>query len=304
MYLTTLLVLCLIIIAGPEILFTRALSEYTYHIMLGLFVLGMIFLFINKSRAMFVSFASCAALCVFIKNESNGDFISPKENNSHKLYVHHINLSGVSDIDGLVRQILNKKSDVLSFQEVTPEWAKPLEEGLKNIYPHSYKSVRIDPFGKAIYSKYPFTITDTLNELFSFDIVAKINKTGQVFTLISPYLTPALDNNSILQARQQMKNISQYINGEDNNLIVIGDFNMAYWSQDISDFRSSCNLNNGRKDVIPVSMKVPYDQVFYSKDLQCVNVQDLFTHPGERVGITAVLQEATTVQPITIKAGF
>jgi endonuclease/exonuclease/phosphatase (EEP) superfamily protein YafD len=269
------------------------------------FALGFIFLFISFTRAMFVCFAACAALCVFIKNESNGDFVSPKENSStQKLYIHHINLSNVTDINGLVKKILSKKSDVLSFQEVTPEWAQPLELALKNIYPHNFKAVRIDPFGKAIYSKYPFTISDTLNELFSFDIVAKVNKEGKVYTLISPYLTPALDNNSILQARQQMKNISQYVNTEDDNLIVIGDFNMVYWSQDISDFRASCDLHNGRKDVIPVSMKVPYDQVFYSKNLQCVSVQDLFINSGERVGITAVVQEALIAQPTTIKAGF
>jgi hypothetical protein len=304
MYLGTILLLCLLIVAGPEVLFTRTLSEYAFHIMIMLFLCGFILFFLNKFRTMFVSFASCAVLCVFIKNESNGDFITPKENNKYKLNINHINLSSVSNIGELSKHLLKSKADVISFQEVTPEWSQILDNELDKVYMNKYKSVRIDPFGKAIYSKYPFEICDTINKELSFDVVGKIRKNGKIYTLISSYLTPALDKNSLTKAKQQMKNISNYINSNDESAIVLGDFNMVYWAQEISDFRESCRLSNGRKDVIPVAMKVPYDQVFYTKDIQCVSVQDLFISENERVGLSTIVQEASLNVVVPFKAGF
>jgi endonuclease/exonuclease/phosphatase (EEP) superfamily protein YafD len=251
---------------------------------------------------MFVSFASCAVLCVFIKNESNGDFVSPKENNGSKLYINHINLSSVSNFDALVKELIKSKTDVISFQEVTPEWSQQLDESLSSYFKHKYKAVRIDPFGKALYSRYPITIYDTLNKDLSFDIAATIMKNDKSYRLISSYLTPALDNNSLKIARLQMKNISSHINENNSNVIVLGDFNMVYWAQEISQFRESCDLSNGRKDVIPISLKIPYDQVFYTKDLQCVNVRDIFV-ANERVGLSTVMQDEILTTP-SIKSGF
>jgi endonuclease/exonuclease/phosphatase (EEP) superfamily protein YafD len=88
-----------------------------------------------------------------------------------------------------------------------------------------------------------------------------------------------------------MKNISKYVNDQNIKVIVLGEFNTVYWSDEIRAFREATNLNNSRKDVIPANLKIPYDQIFYSKDLQCVNVKDFIINKGERVGLISMFQQ-------------
>ncbi len=243
-------------------------------------------------------FAACSVLCVFLKNESNGDFIFPKFNNTDNITVSHINLSNVDHPILFINEIKRNLPDVISIQEFTPDWAGVLSNKLKTDYPFQYESMRIDLFGKAIYSKYPIEKIDTLNGNIAFDLGVKINKNSNTYTIISPYLTPALDKNSLNIANLQMKNISSYIMQEGGRVIVLGDFNMVYWSEEIRNFREAAKLNNTRKDVVPVSLKVPYDHVFYSKNLQCVNVKDFLINRKERVGLISIFQQnIETKQP-------
>jgi endonuclease/exonuclease/phosphatase (EEP) superfamily protein YafD len=96
-----------------------------------------------------------------------------------------------------------------------------------------------------------------------------------------------------------MKNISNYIQNQEERVIVLGDFNMVYWSEEIRNFRLASQLNNSRKDVILASMKVPYDHVFYSKNLQCVSVKDFLINRNERVGLLSVFQQNTEPRKTT-----
>jgi endonuclease/exonuclease/phosphatase (EEP) superfamily protein YafD len=238
-----------------------------------------------------LSFAACSVLCVFLKNESNGDFIFPKFNNTDNITISHINLSNVDHPLLLIDEIKRNRPDVVSIQEFTPDWAGVLSGKLKEDYPFQYESMRIDLFGKAIYSKYPIEKIDTLNRDIAFDIGTRINKKSNIYSVISPYLTPALDKNSLNNAKLQMKNISKYILQEGGRVLVLGDFNMVYWSEEIRNFREATKLNNSRKDVVHVSLKMPYDHVFYSKNLQCVNVKDFLINRKERVGLLSVFQQ-------------
>ena len=76
--------------------------------------------------------------------------------------------------------------------------------------------------------------------------------------------------------------------------IVLGEFNMVYWSDEIRQFRETTHLRNSRKDVIPASFRAPFDHVFYAEDLQCVALKDLmlskktelaFTQPSSKIWI-------------------
>ncbi|MFM2394678.1 MAG: hypothetical protein RLZZ546_2660 [Bacteroidota bacterium] len=279
------------IIAGPEVIFINQLSDYLVHIMLAFLVLGFILLFTSNSRMMLMSFALSAALCVFLKNESNGELIFPKDNYTSKLNISHINLGNITDQQSMIKLLLESDLEVISFQELTPEWVSFIDESLRKNYNHSYKAVRIDPFGKAIYSKFPIKIIDTLNQSFAFDLLFEISKNDQKFNIISTYLTPSLNNSSTNLARTQMKNISNVINSKMSNAIVLGEFNMVYWAQEIRNFREASKLNNSRKDVIPASLKVPYDHIFYSRDLQCLAVKDLMVNRSERVGMMTCFQK-------------
>ncbi len=285
-----------LIIAGPEVMFIRQLSEYLVHIMLALFVLGFMFLILDKGRLMLLSFALCATLCVFLKNESNTDLLSPKLNNTQNITVGHVNLSNVDHAIPLIEEIKRSKPDLISFQEFTPDWEGLLSK-LKDEYPYHYEAMRIDLHGKTFYSKYPIEKVDTLNRDIAFDIAVHVLKNNNSYTIISPYLTPSLDKSSLTKAKVQMKNISDYIGSHGGRTIVLGDFNMVYWSEEIRNFRDATKLDNSRKDVIPASSKMPYDHVFYSKNLQCLKVKDFMLNDKERVGLISIFQQNIETKP-------
>ncbi|MBK8701669.1 MAG: endonuclease/exonuclease/phosphatase family protein [Saprospiraceae bacterium] len=259
--------------------------------MLGLFFLGFVFLFLDFGKLMFISFASCGAFCVFIKNESNGELVFPKDNFTEKVSVCHINLSNVGHGEDMIRLLTESDLDIISFQEMTPEWSAYLLQALDKIFPFTYQAVRIDPYGKALFSKFPLHIVDTLSASYAFDLAIEMKKNGNTYTLISTYLTPSLNEGSLTMAKTQMKNISQFIQGTKKNVIVLGEFNMVYWSDEIRNFREATHLRNSRKDVIPASLRIPYDHIFYSSDLQCVVVKDLFVSRKERIGILTSFQQ-------------
>ena len=290
-FMTIMLLFISLIVAGPEVLFVRQLSAYLLHIMLGLFALGFVFLFTGFEKLMLMSFAACAVLCVFIKNQSNGELVYPKDNDTEKISVCHINLSNVLEVENMASQLKNNDIDLISFQELTPEWADFLESSLASDYPHRYQSVRIDPYGKAFYSRYPIRVTDTLSRSYAFDLALEVIKNGQSYNLVSTYLTPSLNGNSLTMARSQMKNISQYVLSHPKKAIVLGEFNMVYWSDEIRQFRETTHLRNSRKDVIPASLRAPFDHVFYSDDLQCVALKDMMLSRKDRIGIFAAFQQ-------------
>lgn len=290
-FMLTMLLFIALIIAGPEVLFVRQLSAYLLHIMLGLFALGFLFLFTGFEKLMLMSFAACAVLCVFIKNQSNGELVYPKDNYSEKISVCHINLSNVYEDQAMIEQLKKTDVDLISFQELTPEWASILQTALAANYPHHYQSVRIDPYGKAFYSRYPIRITDTLSGSYAFDVALEVIKNGQSYNLVSTYLTPSLNGNSLTLARTQMKNISRFVLAHPKKTIVLGEFNMVYWSDEIRQFRETTHLRNSRKDVIPASFRAPFDHVFYAEDLQCVALKDLMLSRKDRIGIFAAFQQ-------------
>jgi exonuclease III len=288
----------MLIIAGPDLPFIANIAPYLGHLMVLFFLLGFIFLCTDQPRKMFISYALCTMVGVFLKNESNGELLFPKDNHTDKITVSHINLGALSDIKEFSQKIQTSKVDVISLQEVTPDWAAVLSESLKDAYPYIYSAVRIDPYGKAIYSKFPLKILDTLNKGIAFDIVCEIEKNEKKYTLLSTYLTPPLNESASHQSKIQINNISKFVVGHNKKLIVLGEFNMVYWANEIRRFRQETDLNNSRKDVMATSLRAPNDHTFYTKDLQCILTDDFVTQ-GERIGMTTSFQQ-NTYRPLSL----
>ena len=120
---------------------------------------------INYTKVMTISLGACMLMCIFLKNESNDAMVMPIANTEAKLSVAHFNVSNVQDLDHLINTIDDLDVDLLSFQELTPDWNYILQEKLKTQYPYNMSIVRIDPYGMAMYSKENFASMDT----FMFD---------------------------------------------------------------------------------------------------------------------------------------
>ncbi len=287
-FLTLMVGMASIIIAGPEI---KILSDYLVHIMFGFFFLGLTFLVFNQPRLLLTSFGICGILCVLLKNESNTELIFPNPNNESKIAIAHFNLANINSIAEFKSTLDKLNVDILSLQEYTPDWSLILDSIVPLDYKHIAKLLRIDPYGKIIYSKYPILDVDTINHKDFAELKITCSDYKDKFLLYSSYITPVLDKLSKNRAQQQLKSLSNDIqSSKDTPLFAFGEYNSVYWSEEIKSFREQTRLNNSRKEIIPASLKPPYEHIFFSNELECLSEGAITNSSGEKIGYRGTYQ--------------
>ncbi|MDF1698663.1 MAG: hypothetical protein P1U56_22615 [Saprospiraceae bacterium] len=280
-----------IVILAPQVSLIRKVSEYSVHIMLGMLLFSMLSMVFGKSKIMFAGLACTAALCVFLKNASHTALKHSEANEESKLNVAHINLGNFTyDFESIEELLLDEKIDVVSLQEYTPYWDDLFGEHFKLLFPYSKSELRIDIYGLAIYSRLPFIASET----FMCDGVPNMNvtvkKENATFQVISSYLTPALDNQSLTVAAKQLGMIAEKVNDSTEPLIALGEYNMVYWTKEIRSFRAKTNLQNSRRDLVEGNFRVPYDHIFFSNVLECTQFKELKDQSQNYIGIMGTYQ--------------
>lgn len=263
--------------------------------MLGFLAIGLIAFTLDSKRIMLSSFLFTAILCLFLKSSSNSNLKLPDENNELKISVAHVNVSSVEgSYKAFAAELKNNGLDIISLQEVKPDWAVFLRNELAEQFPYYAENIRIDPFGMAIYSKFPIISSDTLFydniPFLKVEVQAEEDKKVSVLnTLLLPSINSQLDETQ----EQQLKYASEYMKENEGTELVLGDFNMVYWSGRIKEFRDETGLLNSRRDVSSSVLSVPYDHIFHSDDLECTMFRDLVDSTGTRLGISANFQFIT-----------
>lgn len=294
-----------IVMLSSQVPLIRRISEYSVHIMLGILGFSLLCLMLRRTKIMFAGFACAAALCIFLKDASNNTLKLPKENTEAKLNVAHINLSNLtfefSDLKNLLEE---EKIDLVSFQELTPDWNNVLNELLRIDFPFSKSEVRIDPYGMALFSRLPFKRIDSFNCADKPNLKLTVEKEGKQFQVICSYLTPALDKKSIETASIQLTKIADEIKKSEHPIIALGEYNMVYWTNEIRQFRSDTKLTNSRRGLSDGNLRVPYDHIFFSEGLECTEFKEMKDEDQNYVGIMGTYQLRYESDPQTLKSQF
>lgn len=280
-----------IVLLAPQVPLIRKVSEYSVHIMLGMLVFSLLSMVFKKTKLMFAGMACTAALCIFLKNASHSTLKLPESNTEPKINVAHINLANINfEFESITDMLIDENIDIVSFQELTPDWSIFLKNELETRYPYSKSEVRIDPYGLAVFSKLPFIACDTFlcNGLPNMNVI--VEKEAKKFRVISSYLTPALDNNSLALAAQQLESIAAKIKKAEEPLLALGEYNMVYWTNEIRNFRSKTNLQNSRRDLVDGNLRVPYDHIFFSDGLECTHFKEMKDVSQNYIGIMGTYQ--------------
>jgi endonuclease/exonuclease/phosphatase (EEP) superfamily protein YafD len=249
--------------------------------MFGMLGVGLTGFMLSKSRVMYTGMACCAALCLFLKGESNGSIVFPSKNDQAGFEVLHLNLSSISDnYDEALDLILTQDADFISFQEVTPEWNLFLKQNLSEVYPFNATIVKIDPFGKAIYSKKQINIKENLYTEEQPLLSISFTENGRDIRLVSAYLSQSIDRQGLNNAKKILEKLSSIVSESEEAVMVIGDFNLTYWSNGIREFRSKSELNNSRRTISLSSFYIPYDHIFYSDEIECTEFEEIDTQDG------------------------
>ncbi|GLR17802.1 endonuclease/exonuclease/phosphatase family protein [Portibacter lacus] len=282
--------------------FLQLSIDFSVQLMLGYLFLGFLFLIISEKRLLLTSFACCGMLCLFLKQSSNNNLILPKVNQSEKVSIAHFNTSSSTlGYASMLEAVISSDADIVSFQEVTPDWDMYLNNNLKALYPYSARNVRIDPYGMEIFSKFPIVEYDTFHydEIPHQMVNINVSENNNI-NIISAHVLPPLGKRLNERAKKHLQTIANKISSLPSPSIVLGDFNLVYWSNEIVHFREQAQLENSRRDVSQNLLNVPYDHIFYSNKLECTSFRDISDSTSNHLGIVGTYQ----IKPTTdVKEG-
>jgi len=285
----------------PDIFFLKQGANFTVQIMFANLLLAMFFLVIDQRRLMFVSLAACGVLAYYLKGETDQSLKYPSKNENPHISVAHIDLSLSEDFDEPMHTILLADVDLISFQEYTPLWDEYLANELTTRYPYRITMKRIDPYGKAIFSKYPLSESDTMNfegfdEIPSLHTAVLINDETQIH-VVSTQTLPPVSEQAYERIRGYFHEVGTYIEKLDGPVITLGDFSLPGWSNEIKEFKKIANLSDSRRDVMMRStanpiffFNIPIDHIFYSRDFECTAFKAISGDNSNHMGIVGKYQ--------------
>ncbi|MEM9820932.1 MAG: endonuclease/exonuclease/phosphatase family protein [Bacteroidota bacterium] len=292
----------LICVFTPNYFLFKMGARFAVHIMIGYLLLAIVFLIFRQTRLMFTSFACCAGLCLFLKHASNADLSVPLETKEDIVQVAHVNLSASEeDYEQTIQSILQTKADLISIQEVTPDWREALQT-LQSIYPHSSVIESLDPFGIAVYSKFPFIHLDTLQYENIPTICGQIKAEGigKPIHFISTHTTPPLFSSAYEKMQAHFQMLNRHIRKVDLPIITLGDFHAPPWWAEIQELKETGQLVDSRRSAsygFSDVFQIPVDYILYSDNLTCTEFKPVHSVTNSsRFGIQGTYQFISTLK--------
>jgi exonuclease III len=284
----------LVLIFLPNYDMLEFLNEYMLQYVLLLLISGLAGLIMNDKFILYVSFGSAFMLTLFLRYNSNQDLKLPKPNNQPTIGLVHVNLSSITSVHTLIKLTKEYSYDVISLQEVTPDWEEILLEIFKDSFSHHYMDVRLDFQGKAVFSKYIMEIEPnvTLNNIDA--LFVKVKKGKEEYNLISVYLTPPLNQKNKIENEKELNALEELVYKMTATSFVFGELNRVYWAKPIIEFRKQTNMMNSRRNV-QLSFKTSYSQVFYTGDMECYHFEDVFDDTNVTIGCRGLYQKKKLV---------
>lgn len=278
-----------LVVLNPTYSIFKFGTNYAVQIMFGYFLASIGFLFIKKPELLFTGFACTAALCIFLQQSSNKDLVFPEINGEEKISVAQFNMPAASDDPiASIKTILETNADIISLQEVTPDWQSLLKAKLTETYPYFSLVFRPEDFlGVAMLSKLPFERIDTVYANHVPNLIAKIKLEGRPIFLASTYFYPELDENDVKLLAEHKALINNYFESVSDPILNFGEFNQVQWASFISDYKFSMNLKDSRR--FPF-FDNPTDHIFFSDHFDCLDFKTISNAYTNHLGISGVYQ--------------
>ena len=286
----------LFVIFTPNYVLFKIGSSFAVHIMLSYLLLGLLFLVLRQPQLTFTSFFCCAVLCLFLKYYSNWDWPLLHKNRPAEtaIIIAHFNVANAEKSpQETMEDIMETDADVLSFQEVTPDWQVVFEKNLRERYPYATSIVRLDPHGLALYSRLPIVSIDTFyfDEIPNLAIVIK--KGHEQYRLISSYTDPPIYSLALENLQQHMARIVSEIKKSPLPTFAIGDYNAPPWWEEIRYLMHEGKLLDSRS-CAPQGLdnlwKYPVDYIFHSSYFECTGFEKIEKTLYGHLGIEASFQ--------------
>lgn len=161
------------------------------------------------------------------------------------LRIFHMNvLQPNTAFDGAIAQALASDADVISVQEVSPEWAVALRCGLGESHPYAYIEPRTNCYGIALFSRRPLTGTCLLDVEGAPFIEARMDVDGRPVRLLAVHATSPITYGHFRRRNAQLDQLGAYLAQDDTATIVVGDLNTVPWDGAYGRFCARAGLRS------------------------------------------------------------
>ncbi len=183
-----------------------------------------------------------------------------------------------------IAEIKKLEPDFISFQEVSPQWAAALNEGLSEEYPHFQIVQHPDQSqGLAIFSKYP------LADLAYHDWSGTANLSGKVIVgdeevnFLSLHTRSPMTKVKWKIRNEHINEAADFIAQQEGEFLVLGDFNTVPWDAQLNKFRRKTDLIDSRRKLTPTFpswgpsyiAQIPIDYIFHSEGIRCESLDSI-----------------------------
>lgn len=280
-----------VIFFTPNDVLSQKLTAHAFETVILFLFSAMFFMVLNRPRVMFTCLGLCAILCLYLKEKSNSGIqnLFNQDSNDFSLCQVMIN-SGTDEYESISLSLINSKADVICIQELTPDWALVLHDALNPIYPYKAELNRIDPYGMALYSKYPIRKIDTIlfqDSLQTYQMPALILDIAigsQQVHVISGHLLPRLNNQDFDRVQGFLDSLALWSKKhEGRHIMITGDLGLTPWDFALQKLITISGLRLSRRE--PHLFIQPFEHILYSETIDCNQLTEVLTSSRNHIGI-------------------
>jgi hypothetical protein len=250
----------------------------------------MFFLLVKKENLVIFSLLTAAVLTFYLKSISNADLISKSIKDSKNSFVikHYSAEDFNHNLSDLIAIVQNSDADIVSIGELAPRENKKLKSSLYQKFPYQAELSTIDFNSKIILSTAKIIKIDTFFLAGNPQLKVQFNIQNNYVNILFPYILPFDANLRLSESEKQLKKLSyEAITIKNSPAIIMGEFNQVYWSKDLRDFLYKTKFNNARRFVYAFSNRNPYNHIFFSDLINCVDFEDIMDANFVRIGLCA-----------------
>lgn len=272
----------------------RVFTNSAVKILFGILAFGLICMILKWHRLMFAAFTCTGILCLFLKESSNPAPVYATRLEKEDISIVQLNISnydGASYFD-LTDLLNNSDADLISIQEVTPDWDSVLTQQLIDSFPYFSSVASLGFNGMAVYSKHPLEQLDTFyyQNIPNLTGIFRSKNLNRPVRFISTYTNPTFESSaSYEQLRNHFQTVIEKIADTEEARLAFGTYNTVAWSSEMKYFTDELGLQNSRRSINNLFSQSGYEHIFHSKEIECSGLMPLTSKSGNAIGLEATV---------------
>ena len=288
-----------LVIFPPDWLLLKWGANFAFQFLLGYLALGLLFFAVHQTRLMFVCFGCTAVLSLYLKYASNPNIRFEPETDGPSISMAHFNLGKRTDSLKVLELLRTNRADVISFEELSPQWDQLFQQRISDIWPHAYILPDTGSLGIGVFSRFPFSYIDTfrLGPLVNIEGRVEVDLfPGTGFSFIFANTLPAVNQEAFLFLKNNFSFLVEKVKASKLPLILLGNLHAVPWSEEIRQFRFNAGLMDSRRSFMPTAdgevpfLQIPETHIFFSEGLKCTQFSDLSDSGNANFGIIGKFQ--------------